>query len=121
MKKFKIYLSVLIYLFCCSIAFAKEDITLLLMYAGWHGNTHKAQQVVQKIADSYGNNIDYYVCNVDDPDECKYVRKHRIKIPQKVPTLMIFVDDKLALEKFYQNESLEEFRTNIDRLILSNI
>ena len=101
--------------------FAKDDVTVLLLYASWHSDTHGIQTVMQKLIDSYGGNVDYFLCNVEDPDSCRYVKKHRINIPQKIPSVMVFVDDKLVFEKFYEQDKMEELVKPLNSLILSFI
>ena len=121
-KFFKHVLFILIiFIFFPLQCLARENVTVLLLYASWHSDTHGIQTVMQKLIDSYDGKVDYVLCNIEDPDSCRYGKKHRINIPRKIPSVMVFVEDKLVFEKFYEQDKIEELVKPLNSLILSFI
>ena len=122
MRFLKTVICLFLYIFLFPInSFAKDDVTILLMYAGWHADSPKLQMVLRKLVDSYGCKVDYYLCNIEEPEKCKYVKKHKVEVPKKIPSVMIFINDELIFQKFYDGGKLENFTKPLNSLILSHL
>lgn len=103
-------------------AFAREDVTIYLFYASWNANSHKAQVITSKVAETYQKNVGYKAFDVDSDETYKFIKKTKLALPKTIPSIVIVDKHNNILSTTpYRNQDETKLKNLIDSGVLPNI